>query len=508
MKKNNLKYLNDFWRKSSLQRHFRGPPRWQPLNKRHATTALLCFFVLFVFALVLVGWIDAKLIQLSTIVKKQAFPLNCFDGNITQSCSGDYPTSYKPKIIPGHSYNQSCPEFFRWIHEDLKPWKESGITREMVEAAKWHAHFRLTIVDGKAYVEKFRKSLQTRDLYTLWGFTQLLRRYPGRLPDLELMFDCNDRPVFRHRDFKGPNATRPPLFRYCGDDHTFDLVFPDWSFWGWVETNIKPWRDVISDIKEGNQKIKWNDRVPFAYWRGNPHVSPVRADLMRCNITEKQNYSTLLYVQDWDKESKMGYQHSNLEDQCTHRYKIYVEGWAWSVSQKYILACDSPTLLIIPHYYDFYLRGMVPLEHYWPIRDNNKCKGLQFAVEWGNNNTEKAQAIGRAGSSFIHEELNLDNVYDYMFHLMNEYAKLLNFKPTIPPGAVELCAESMACAADDIYKKHMVDSMVMSPVNANPCTLPPPYTPEAFKAFIDKQANAARQVAMWEDAYWADRKQQ
>ena len=31
----------------------------------------------------------------------------------------------------------------------------------------------------------------------------------------------------------------------------------------------------------------------------------------------------------------------------------------------------------------------------------------------------------------------MDNVYAYMFHLLNEYAKLLNFKPTVPDEAME-----------------------------------------------------------------------
>lgn len=67
------------------------------------------------------------------------------------------------------------------------------------------------------------------------------------------------------------------------------------------------------------------------------------------------------------------------------RYKIYVEGWAWSVSEKYIMACDSMNLYIRPHFYDFFIRDMVPLQHYWPIRDTSKCTSLKFAVEWGNN---------------------------------------------------------------------------------------------------------------------------
>lgn len=47
------------------------------------------------------------------------------------------------------------------------------------------------------------------------------------------------------------------------------------------------------------------------------------------------------------------------------------------------------TLLIKPEYYDFFARSMVPLEHYWPIKSNENCGDLKFAVEWGNNNTEK-----------------------------------------------------------------------------------------------------------------------
>ncbi|KAK6804519.1 hypothetical protein RDI58_002303 [Solanum bulbocastanum] len=283
------------------------------------------------------------------------------------------------------------------------------------------------------------KFIQTRHLYTMYGIVQLLRWYPGKLPNLEIMFDTDDRPVVRSKDYRKPNSGPPPLFRYCSDWHSLDIVFPDWSFWGWAETNIRPWRSVIKVIKEGNKRTKWKDRVPFAYWKGNPHVSPIRKDLMKCNITDKENFHTLLYVQ--------GFKESDLANQCNHRYKIYVEGWAWSVSEKYILACDSPTLYIKPHYHDFFMRGMIPQQHYWPIRENNKCGSLNFAVQWGNNHTHKAEAIGKAGSDFIHEDMKMEYVFDYIFHLLNEYAKLLKFEPKIPLEAVEICSESLACTS-------------------------------------------------------------
>ena len=74
------------------------------------------------------------------------------------------------------------------------------------------------------------------------------------------------------------------------------------------------------------------------------------------------------------------------------RFKIYTEGHAWSVSFKYIFSCDSPVLLAIPTYYEFFTRGLLPMVHYWPVRKNHLCPSIKFAVDWGNNHTDKVSA--------------------------------------------------------------------------------------------------------------------
>ncbi|KAL4323500.1 hypothetical protein GQ457_11G001270 [Hibiscus cannabinus] len=516
---NNDTHQTSFCLMSDLHKPMTDTP-WRPVKKA-AVSSIAVVLLLIGGVLVSVGWFDTSIFSglssyqniavgsnSTTPRQKPEFPLECLTNtsNQTQTCPRNYPT-IGPAV--NNTSNLTCPSFFRWIHEDLRHWKQTGITRDMVERARKTAHFRLVIVNGKAYVEKYRKSIQTRDKFTLWGILQLLRLYPGRLPDLELMFDCDDRPVVRSRDFQGPEARPPPLFRYCADESSMDIVFPDWSFWGWAETNIRPWGNLLEEIKKGNQRTKWKERVPYAYWRGNPSVAPTRKDLMKCNVTDKNNWNTLLYVQDWGRETKQGFKQSNLEDQCTHRYKIYTEGWAWSVSEKYILACDSMTLYIRSSFYDFFIRGMVPLQHYWPIRDTAKCKSLKFAVDWGNLHPHQAEAIGEAAGNFIQEDLKMDNVYDYMFHLLNEYAKLLKFEPTIPPAAIELCSETMACPETGTRKKFMVESLVMSPSDATPCALPPPYEPQQLREFVERKANSTRQVEMWEDQYWlsSDQKQ-
>ncbi|XP_062226267.1 uncharacterized protein LOC133924648 isoform X2 [Phragmites australis] len=240
------------------------------------------------------------------------------DRALSSSCPSS-PRPLPPAASPSSNY--SCPSYFRFIHEDLRPWRDAGgITRAMLDRARLTASFRLVVLGGRAYVQRFRPAFQTRDLFTIWGVLQLLRRYPGRVPDLDLMFDCVDWPVVRAHLYRGEHAkVMPPLFRYCGDERTLDIVFPDWSFWGWPEINIKPWDAMLEDLKDANNRVRWSDRKPYAYWKGNPSVSVTRQELVRCNVSSTQDWNARIYNQDWFKESKAGYKHSGtrsiLKDQ-------------------------------------------------------------------------------------------------------------------------------------------------------------------------------------------------
>lgn len=88
-----------------------------------------------------------------------------------------------------------------------------------------------------------------------------------------------------------------------------------------------------------------------------------------------------------------------------------------------------------------------------------------------------------------------------MFHLLNEYAKLLKFKPIIPPTAVELSPETMACSTNDAWRRFMEDSLVKFPSDSIPCTIPPDDT-SILQDFRERKANSTKQVKIWEDKYW------
>ncbi|KAL2892241.1 O-glucosyltransferase rumi [Bienertia sinuspersici] len=348
--------------------------------------------------------------------KKDEYLLNCTSSNMNITCPANYP----PTTFDSTS-NQTCPEYFRWIHEDMKTWKNQGITKEMVERLKKTAHFRLVIVNGTAYVKQYTKAYQTRDDFTLWGILQLIKLYPGRLPDLDLMFQCHDKPSIKRKYYQGWRAVfghpqPPPQFHYCGDDSTFDIVFPDWSFWGWPEVNVKPWVPLEKDLKEGNAMKNWTSRKSIG----------------------SRN------------------QEKGLRTQI----------------------CQS--------------------NHYWPINDKRLCKSIKFAVEWGNNNGDKAQEIGKAGSRFIFEQIKMENVYDYMFHVLNEYGKLLQYTPTVPEGATALCSERFACSPMGLQTTYKIETMVDGPSKRGPCDLPPPYDSLTVQYLRDQNEKIKEQVKTWE----------
>lgn len=117
----------------------------------------------------------------------------------------------------------------------------------------------------------------------------------------------------------------------------------------------------------------------------------------------------------------------------------------------------------------------------------------------------QAQEIGRGASEFMQRDLSMENVYDYMFHLLNEYSKLLKYKPQVPKNSVEICTETMVCPSGDAggpNKTFMMGSLVSGPHVSGPCSLPPPFHPNGLEKFHRKKLNLIRQVKKWEDSYW------
>ncbi|MFS8026070.1 putative glycosyl transferase CAP10 domain-containing protein [Helianthus anomalus] len=87
-----------------------------------------------------------------------------------------------------------------------------------------------------------------------------------------------------------------------------------------------------------------------------------------------------IVLQNWTQEIQHGFKQSKLSAQCNHRYKIYAEGYGWSVTLKYIMSCGCVPLIINPKYDDFFSRGLFPKKDYLLISPES----IKTAVKWGN----------------------------------------------------------------------------------------------------------------------------
>ncbi|KAG8387916.1 hypothetical protein BUALT_Bualt02G0071100 [Buddleja alternifolia] len=298
-----------------------------------------------------------------------------------------------------------------------------------MEAQKLAA-FRVVIIGGKLYVDFYYACVQSRAMFTIWGFLQLLRRYSGKIPDVDLMFDCMDKPTVNRTQ----HSSMPlPLFRYCTTSQHFDIPFPDWSFWGWSEINIGPWDEEFESIKQGSKRRNWARKLPIAYWKGNPDVaSPIRMELLQCNDTNL--WRAQIMRQDWEEEARGGFKDSKLSKQCDHR------------------------------------RGLIPNKNYWRIPPSNMCESIKSAVDWGNSHPFEAEELGTAAQNFM-GSLSMDRVYDYMYHLLTEYSKLQAFMPLRPSSALEVCVDSVLCFADQ-KKRRWLKRSTTFPSPTPPCSLP------------------------------------
>ena len=66
---------------------------------------------------------------------------------------------------------------------------------------------------------------------------------------------------------------------------------------GRPEINIKPWDALQKDLKNGNSRVTWSNREPYAYWKGNEAVAVSRQELVKCNTSSTQDWNARIYTQ-------------------------------------------------------------------------------------------------------------------------------------------------------------------------------------------------------------------
>ncbi|GAB4823426.1 hypothetical protein N2152v2_010472 [Parachlorella kessleri] len=332
------------------------------------------------------------------------------------------------------SSSQARSKYLRWIRQDLSLWQRSGITRMMISTALWRVSecnkcgwegcqeeetpnwLRFQIVNGSLWAE-FNKppakghypaeygrgwlSAKGRIPYALLAIIDVLRSYPGQVPDVEGVINTADEPcVPRKFEIVGETPMRrlqaeaavgaeaapsmlsrqpPPLFSYNSHAERADLPFPDYSFWG-HEVNmiddeqghwVYGWEEQLQHLSR-----KWaqpvREKVPRMVWRGrtNHHIR----DVLRRNFTEcpewfkgRGDTATVALFNMWDEEGI-----ESLDSVCRFRYQVYLQSNAWSTNFKQKVACGSVVVVPSMDYYEFWTRALEPGRHYVALKTGDK----------------------------------------------------------------------------------------------------------------------------------------
>lgn len=95
----------------------------------------------------------------------------------------------------------------------------------------------------------------------------------------------------------------------------------------------------------------------------------------------------------------------------------------------------------------------------------------------------------------------MSNVYDYMFHALNEYSKLLKYKPSVPEKASEYCSETLFCSSNRVEEEYMQESIVNIASSTPPCKLADPeYEDKSVKEFLQRKAKTLADVKNLEES--------
>ena len=136
----------------------------------------------------------------------------------------------------------------------------------------------------------------------------------------------------------------------------------------------------------------------------------------------------------------------NLSSQCASRYLLHLDGNAYSAGLKYKLACGSLVLKVHSGFDEFYYPGLVPNEHFVPVKavpnkhvERRMVPELLRLLEEAESpaGAARARRIAAAGQRFVREQLSEQGISCYWYVLLRHYVLLASADGALPVGPLE-----------------------------------------------------------------------
>ncbi|KAF1967241.1 hypothetical protein BU23DRAFT_660380 [Bimuria novae-zelandiae CBS 107.79] len=155
------------------------------------------------------------------------------------------------------------------------------------------------------------------------------------LPNIEFSFVVSDIPDSRHRDH-----AFWALIRLAVDEKIW--LMPDFGYWSRPLDLVGNYEQIRAEIKAN--EVGWEKKIRKALWRGAAKTNKVRSALLR--VSQGKAWADVQEVK-WKNRTDVARDSAALSmvDHCSHQFLIRTEGRSYSGRAKYLLNCESITIM-------------------------------------------------------------------------------------------------------------------------------------------------------------------
>ncbi|CAL7943446.1 unnamed protein product [Xylocopa violacea] len=331
--------------------------------------------------------------------------------------------------------NNGC--FKHVIKRDLKPFKEKGISKDLINIAKSRGTF-YQIIRGKLYRQK-ECMFPSRCV----GVEYFLLKLAPELSDIDLVINVRDYPQ-SSKHFGGPL----PIFSFSKTPQYYDITYPAWAFWeGGPAISLYPrglgrWDELRASLNEASKNTPWENKENRAFFRGS-RTSAERDNLIllsrrKPNLVDAQYTKNQAWKSDEDTLYAPPASEVPLEKHCKYKYLFNYRGVAASFRHKHLFLCQSLVFHVGDEWTEFYYDAMLPWIHYIPVSKDANQTVLEELIQFAIDNDELSKRIAMRGRDFVWNNLKMWNVTQFWKKLLKKYSKLLTYKTSLDKDLVKI----------------------------------------------------------------------
>jgi len=358
---------------------------------------------------------------------------------------------------------------------------------------------RAQVIGGRLYITDLRAIFFDRH-YAMARVMPLLlavKHFP--VPDLDAVFSGTDYPIMElPRDaahmqrMYGPGQPAPPVFSPTANSVTFDLPWPDFSFFPPLSACGKAcehplktprWQIAQPSLLELGRKLKFEDKIDRAVFTGNMKTSPNRQTIFR----QAEQFPELLFVNEvyikTSPPSCFAINEPNVtrggvlvkrcglsfEEMCRYKYMLNVGSNGYANKLKYLFLTGSVVIWVKKDSlnYEFFEHQFLPGVHYVQV---DTVEEVPAAIRTLQADPAYAKGIATAGYERM-AQMDVEEVAHYCYQMMKAYAAMQKFVPKRDPRSWEVnCEDDMVRHYDrgtELRQRYVVG-------DNSSCLRPPP----------------------------------